>query len=103
MPAGQLRPWDDLMKRVRHGSWGTRPWRKPEIVIPCVMVLSLARNGNGLLNVRCECMAGTVNKRPGRYYNYDTLGERLTFAQARDLYAAHLAAKGEDHERQQAV
>ena len=66
------------------------------------MVLTLARNGNGLLNVRCECMAGTVNKPRPRYYNYDALGERLTFSQARDLWAIHVADRalnpqGDDH------
>jgi hypothetical protein len=70
---------------------------KPVAVLPCRMVLSLARNGNGLLNVRCECMAGTVNRPSSRYYNYDTLGESLTIDQARNLFEVHLAAKGEDH------
>lgn len=100
MPTGStyMRPWNELIEMARKRAWSTRPWQPPR-PLEHRMVLSLSRNGNGLLNVRCECMAGTVNKRPGRYYNYDTLGERLNFEQARDLYAAHLAAKGDDHEQ----
>lgn len=97
MPAGDLLPWDTLMSRVQARTWGTRPWSKPVVELPCRMVLSLARNGNGLLNVRCECMAGTVRKRPGRYYNYDPLGTALTFPEARVVFDAHLASKGDDH------
>lgn len=97
MPTGPmyLRPWRELIVLAKKSSI-MKPWGQP-IELPCRMVLTLSRNGNGLLNVRCECMAGTVNKRPGRYYNYEPLGERLDFQQARDLWKAHLETKGEDH------
>lgn len=98
----QLRPWPELMRaakrRLEHEQ------AKPVLRMPCRMVLSFTRNGNGLLTVRCECMAGTVNKPAARYYNYEHLGERLTFSQARDLWAIHVAAReleGDDHAGQQ--
>jgi hypothetical protein len=93
---GVLKPWSELLdnarSRIRAGVQ-----MRPVAELPCRMVLSLARNGNGLVNVRCECMAGTVNRPRPRYYNYDTLGERITFAQARELWEDHKLTKGDDH------
>lgn len=101
MVAGELRPWREVLRNARKRlEAGTR--MKPVIELPCAMVLSLARNGNGLLNVRCHCMAGTVNKPRSRYYNYDPLGTARTIPQAREVWDAHVAAKGEDHGREQA-
>lgn len=98
-PRHPLRDWDLLLRNARRrGKFETM---KPPIELPCRMVLTLARNGNGLVTVRCECMAGTVNRPRPRYYNYDTLGERLTFDQARDLWQAHRDAKGDDHGREE--
>jgi hypothetical protein len=92
---GLLKSWDELMRNARRRMLYERP--RPPAQLPCRMVLTLARNGNGRLNVRCECMAGTVSRPRPRYYNYDTLGERLTFDQARELWRVHRNTKGEDH------
>lgn len=98
MPTGPMymRPWHELMDLVKRGDRFLRPWAPPA-EIGCAMVLTLVRNGNGRLNVRCRCMAGTVNTPRQRYYNYDALGEAADITAARELWDAHLADKGEDH------
>ena len=101
-PDGRWLPWPVLMQRARERIRAGYTMRPPA-EFPCRIVLTLARNGNGLLNVRCECMAGTVNKPKSRFYNYDVLGRRLTLAEARELWEAHRLIKGEDDARRNAV
>lgn len=96
---GQLKPWRDVIGAARTRITAGYTMR-PVMVTECRMVLTLAKGGNGLLNVRCRCMAGTVNSPSERYYNYDALGTARTIPEARALWNAHVSSKGEDHGEQ---
>ena len=89
-------PWNELIKRAKRRI-DIGYTMKPVYVGPCRMVITFTAGGNGAITLRCECMAGTVNAPRARYYNYDTLGEGLTWPEAQALWEVHRASKGDDH------
>jgi hypothetical protein len=70
----------------------------PEAVHPCRLVLTAKKGTNGkVLNVRCECMAGTQAP-PGRHhYAYDPVGEAPDLPAAVALWTAHRDSRSAGH------
>lgn len=60
---------------------------RPPLAIPCELVLTFAPGTNGRqLNVRCRCMAGTVNIPRPRFWGYDPIGQASSIEQAKQLW-----------------
>lgn len=66
------------------------------VIIPCALRLSAKAGSNGkVLNVRCQCMAGTLGIPSERFTGYDVLAEAKSLAEARLLWDEHVAARAQ--------